>query len=554
MDAIILPDATLFTMLSYSVDEKILNIAICTKAKQGICPDCQQKSSRVHSRYDRTVRDLPVSAFAVVLNLTVRRYFCDNPNCARCTFVERMPGIIETYARRTARLVASQREVGFLAGGETGAKIVRKLALPTSPDTLIRLVRNAPIQERPIPKILGIDDWAFRRGHSYGTILVDLETRRPIELLPDRSFEVVSKWLLDHPGVEIVSRDRSLGYIQSIQTGAPNAIQVADRWHLLHNLVEAIERSLTRRYKVLQDVFRETFTDMSTAGIQTADIPAKESSKSVKKPTYSEQLRQQVREKHQAQFDEIHRLRKDGHSIRAISRKLCIGREKARKYLANSQPPEYKRSRQKTNLTHYWGYIKERWIAGHRNGMALWKEIREIGYTGTYYSMAKHIVQLRKEMPREKKSKSSQKQTPVPSTSSANQVRPFSVRQTAWVFVKDQQKIDGDKAKYLEQLLAKSDDFQKLYMLVHQFWEIVNERKKDQLNAWLSDAKNSGIVELKNFAQGLEKDLKAIEAALTYEWSNGPVEGHNNRLKMIKRQMYGRAKFDLLRQRVLYTA
>lgn len=158
MDAIILPNATLFTMLSYSVDEKILNIEICTKSKQGICPDCQQKSSRVHSHYDRTVRDLPVSAFSVVLNLTVRRYFCDNPDCERCTFIERMPGAIETYARRTARLVASQREVGFLAGGETGAKIVRKLALPTSPDTLIRLVRNAPMPERPTPKILGIDD------------------------------------------------------------------------------------------------------------------------------------------------------------------------------------------------------------------------------------------------------------------------------------------------------------------------------------------------------------------------------------------------------------
>jgi transposase len=552
MDAIILPDATLFTMLSYSVDEKILNIEICTKAKQGICPDCQQKSSRVHSHYDRTVRDLPVSAFSVVLNLTVRRYFCDNPDCERCTFVERMPGAIETYARRTARLVASQREVGFLAGGETGAKIVRKLALPTSPDTLIRLVRNAPMPERPTPKILGIDDWAFRRGHSYGTILVDLETRRPIELLPDRSFEVVSKWLLEHPGVEIVSRDRSTSYIQSIQTGAPNAIQVADRWHLLHNLVEAIERSLTRRYKVLQDVFRETFTDTSMSESQTANFHVKEPAETAKKPTYSEQLRQQVRDKHQAQFDEIHRLRKDGHSIRAISRKLRIGRDKIRKYLANAQPPEYKRSRQKTNLTPFWGYIKERWIAGHRNGMALWKEIREMGYTGTYHSLAKHIVPLRKEMPREKKPKLLQKQTP--SLSSTKQVRPFSVRQTAWLFVKDRQKIDGDKAKYLDQLLAKSDDFQRLSILVHQFWQIVKERKKEHLNAWIPEAKNSGIVELKNFAQGLEKDLKAIEAALTYEWSNGPVEGHNNRLKMIKRQMYGRAKFDLLRQRVLYTA
>jgi transposase len=150
-----------------------------------------------------------------------------------------------------------------------------------------------------------------------------------------------------------------------------------------------------------------------------------------------------------------------------------------------------------------------------------------------------------------KKPKSSQKRTPVSSTPRANQVRPFSVRQTAWLFVKDRQKSDGNKAKYLDQLLAQSDDFQKLYMLVHQFWEIVNERKKDQLSAWLSDTKNSGIVEPKNFAQGLEKDLKAIEATLTYKWSNGPVEGHNNGLKMIKRQMYGRVKFDLLRQRVL---
>ena len=479
-----------------------------------------------------------MAGHAVVLHIYVRRFFCDNPDCPRRTFTERLPGIIKSYARRTNRLIASQREVGFIAGGEAGAKIIHNLALPTSPDTLIRLVRHAPIREKPTPKVLGIDDWAFRRGHSYGTIFVDLETHHPIDLLPDRSAETVKQWLLEHPGIEIISRDRSLTYIEAINVGAPEAIQVADRWHLLHNLLEVVERVLNRRYKVLQEAFQK-ITQEASSSEKFAEETTKESpeqpSPPEKQPTRYEQQRQHIRKKHQAQFDEVHRLRKEGYSIRAIRRTLHISREKIRKYLANDQPPAYKRRRQETILDPYWSYLEQRWTEGCRNGMDLWKEIQAMGYSGTYQSMARQIITLRKSMPREKKQNAVRKQRGQILSPSV-QIRPFSVRQTAWLFARDRDQVEGEKSRYLDQLLEISEDLQRLYSLVQQFWEIVNGRKQDQLDHWLKSAKESGIVELRHFAQGLEKDLQAVESALIYEWSNGPVEGHNNRLKMIKRQ------------------
>jgi len=554
MHPILLLDPDLFEVTSYSLEAKVLTLEVRTKRGTAKCPDCHQISDRIHSRYGHTVRDLPMAGFTVVLHVCVRRFFCDNPSCPRCTFTERLSGIIELYARRTNRMIASQREVGFIDGGEAGAKIINNLALPTSPDTLIRLVRYTDIGEKPTPKVLGIDDWALRRGHSYGTIFVDLETHCPVDLLPDRSTETVKQWLLEHPGVEIVSRDRSSSYIEAINTGAPNAIQVADRWHLLHNLLEAIERVLNRRYKVCQEAFQK-ISEEEKGTERPAEGATKESKDQVtapeKQPTRYEQQRQHMREKRQAQLDEVHRLQEEGYSICAIGQTLHMSRQKVRKYLANSQPPEYKRRRQKTMLTPYWSYLEQHWTEGHRNGMELWKEIREMGYPGTYQSMARQIVSLRKRMPQEKKRKPARKQQNRSQTST--QIRPFSVRQTAWLFVRNCDEIEGEKSRYFDQLLEISADFQRLYSLVQQFWKIVAERKQDQLDEWLKNAKHSGIVELRYFAQGLEKDLRAVEAALTYEWSNGPVEGHNNRLKMIKRQMYGRAKFDLLRQRVLYS-
>ncbi len=555
MHAILLPDPALFELISYSLTAKVLTLEIRTKSRWSKCPDCYQLSRRIHSSYVRTVRDLPMASFAVVLHVCVQRFFCDNGACPRCTFTERMPGRIEAYARRTNRMANSQCEVGFVTGGEAGSKLTRSLALPTSPDTIIRLVRHTVIKESPTPKYLGIDDWALRKGHSYGTILVDLETHRPIDLLPDRAAETVKKWLLEHPGIEIISRDRSLAYIEAINAGAPQAIQVADRWHLLHNLVETIEKVLDHRYAVLQAAFRQICLATASPANVPETVPQghQEVRTGQEKPlTRAELQRQQIRAKHQAQFDEIRRLRnEEGLGIRAICRRLRVGKRKVPKSLANNEPPEYTRRKQKTILTPYWPYLEQRWAAGQRKGTALWKEIREMGFPGSYESMARELVRLRKKTPKEKQLSSAQK--PIPQkVNPPEQVRPFSTRQTAWLFVKKQTELEGKKARYLNQLLMNSEEFQRLHLLVQQFWEMVCERNPDQLLTWVSQAKTAGIAEMKNFAQGLEKDFLAVRAALTYSWSNGPTECHNNRLKMIKRQMYGRAKFDLLRNRVLY--
>jgi transposase len=493
------------------------------------------------------VKDLPVSGTPVVMKLNIRRFFCDNETCSRKTFTERIQTVLEPYARKTNRLIETQRSIGFLSGGEPGSRISQAVSVSTSPDSLIRLVRS-PIIATPknSPAYLGIDDWAFKKGYNYGSILVDLETHRPIDLLPDRTPETVSVWLREHPGVKLVSRDRYSGFAEAVKKSAPEAIQVADRFHLLHNLVDMVERVVTRNYRLLQTVFHETF-----GPVQNSDTHPTEPQAVIveRQLTQYELLRLQIKAKHQIQHEEIQRLKSLGLGIRAISNQLNISREKVRRYLQSDQPPLFQRRKMKTLLDPYWDYLERRWRDGQRNGVLLFKEIQERGFPGTYRTMARQIRKLRAEMPRQ--TRSTAKKQP-PHSKVIPKLRPFSTRQTAWLLVKKPEQLNDEQTCYRDHILATSDEFQNLHKLIHSFWEMVCQRKRENLDNWLREAKESGINELSNFAKGLQSDLPAVQAALEYPWSNGVVEGHNNRLKMIKRQMYGRAKFDLLRQRVLF--
>lgn len=247
----LLPDATALRLNTITTEPTgALTIVVATVQSTAACPTCQQSMTRVHSHYTRTVADLPWADHAIRLALHTRKFFCTTTTCRCRIFTERLPTVVAPWGRRTLRLADRQRRIGLTAGGAGGAALTNSLAMPVGDDTLLTLVRQTPLPDRPTPQVLGVDDWAIRKGQTYGTILVDLETGKPIDLLSERSAGQFAEWLKDHAGVTIISCDRGGIYAEGTTTGAPDAVQVADRWHILKNLGDALLRVFQQQHQV----------------------------------------------------------------------------------------------------------------------------------------------------------------------------------------------------------------------------------------------------------------------------------------------------------------
>jgi len=484
-------------------------------------------SRQVHSRYQRRLADTAVAGQEVVILLRVRRFFCPGTGCAKKTFAEQVPGLTMRYGRQSTGLREVLRAIALALGGRAGARLTCRLAAEVNRMTLIRLLRGLPDPAADgSPRVLGVDEFALRRGHSYGTLLVDVESRRPVDILPERSASSFAAWLAAHPGAEVICRDRSGCYADGGARGAPDAIQVADRWHLWHNLGEAAERAVARHRGCLSAA-------VPAAGSAGSARPAGPASAG---PPRSGRVPDRTRQRHAA----IHQLLASGRSVRAISLELGLARNTVRRFARAASPEELLvndgTGRRPSILAEFEPYLIQRWNDGCTDAALLWREIRDRGYAGGSSHVRACLAPLR--------------------TTTIAAVRPPAppkVREvTSWVMTRPRNLAPGDQAR-LAVILSSCPELSALSEHIRAFARIMTERRGRELETWMAAVTASGQPDLRSFVTGLRRDQDAVTAGLTVPWSSGVVEGHVNRIKMLKRQMYGRANPDLLRRRVLLT-
>jgi transposase len=530
----ILPDPDQLHLIHLTATAKEITAVVETSAARVPCPLCSRMSDRVHSRYVRSVADVPWHGIPFRLRLHVRRFFCDESTCPRAIFAERLPGLVEPRARKTERLATWLRAVGFALGGEAGTRLLHALGLAASPDTVLRMVRQTSLPAMPAPRVVGVDDWCFLRGRRFGAILVDLERRQVLDLLPDREADTVASWLQSYPSVEVVSRDRGGSFAEGAARGAPQAVQVADRFHVLKNLVEAFQQVLGREHAAL----RAAAEAVTAASLLPTTRPLTAPERHARATA---QTRRQVR------YETVRRLRAEGKTIREIATELRTGQNTIQRLLrAETCPVPAQRRGRLTLLSTFEPYLRARWNAGEQNGQQLLRELRERGYRGSQSTLYGLLGRWRSG-PRHSGPYARQT-TPAAPLPPPLQISP---RAVSWLLLHAAEARTPPATAYVNELLRSDPVVATTCDAVQAFFALLQERRGDQLDAWLERADTCGVRELAAFAEGIRRDYQAIRAAFELPWSQGQIEGQVNRLKLLKRQMYGRAKLDLLRRRLL---
>jgi transposase len=547
----LLPDPASVRLETWAIEpaRPAITLTLQSRSRMACCPLCRRRANRVHSRYERTLADLPWGEHAVVLRLRVRRLFCDNARCERRIFVERLPGIAAPWSRKTARLATRLTALGLALGGAAAARLSRVLLMPSARNTLLRLIRAAPSPPEVTPAVLGVDDWALRKRHSYGTVLVDLERRRPVALLPDREAGTLAAWLHEHPGVKLVARDRSGAYADGTRRGAPEAVQVADRFHLLQNLAEALETTFTAHAASLLAVDQArdqaVIADGGPAPVAPPQLPARAAT-----------LAAERRERRMARYQQVWSLHREGWPGHAIARQLGLGRSTVVRYLRHEAFPERKgRSDVGRSLLDPWKpLLLKRWNAGQRDGRRLFRELQGRGYRGSYPTLARYTQRLR-----QAQESAALRQTQSSRSSSLPSVidrpeRPLTPRTAAWLALRRPERRGPGDTERLARLRDRDASLAEALDLAEEFASLIRARQPERLGPWLARARDGRLPAFRGFAKRLGADEAAVRTAATLPWSTGQVEGQINRLKTIKRQMYGRAKLDLLAQRFLLAA
>jgi transposase len=522
--AVLLPHLAGAIVEEAEADGGLLRIRARARADEAACPSCGWSSRRVHSRYERRLADAPVGGRRVVIWLQVRRLFCDADSCEKRTFAEQVPGLTTRYGRKTALLGRMQQAIAVALAGRAGCRLAWDLGLPASRQVLLRLVMAAPDPAAPAPRVLGVDDFAIRRGQNYGTVIIDCQTGAPLDLLAGRDAGPLAGWLAARPGIEVICRDRSGAYADGARTGAPGAVQVADRFHLWQNLVKAAEKCVAAHRACLAE---------PEPGPVAAPEPGP--SAGPQRPEPAGKYADRARRHHAI----VHDLLAQGRGLREIARHLGWGLHTVQRYARAATWQELADGRwqqpRPSKLDPFKPHLDQRTGQGCGNGAQLFREIKALGYDGSYSVVRGYLDQRRPA-----------KAPLVPAPPTVRDV-------TGWL-TRHPDSLTDDERPQLQALLDRCPELRAADAQVRAFAVMLTRLTGQDLPQWISSTKDAGLPGLASFAKGLEQDLDAVTAGLTTRWNSGPVEGRVNHIKMIKRQMFGRAGLPLLRKRVLLTA
>lgn len=504
-----------FTMVAAFRDDDRTTITVRSSSQSSFCPACGEESLRVHSRYQRRIADLPLAGTPVHLICGVRRFRCAARQCGQKIFTEQFAaGALAPWARRTGRLDGLVHHLALALGGRPAASLARRLRLPVSNDTLLRVVRRRGCAARPAPNVIGIDDWAWRRNHRYGTIICDLERRKPISLLPDREPATAQAWLTAQPQITVVARDRGGAYARAAAKALPHAVQVADRWHLMENashaFLDAVRRSM-----------RQIRRSVGAMTINPALLTAAE------RLQYEGYLHRE--ETNAAVLAEA----REGVSIKEIVRRTGHSRGLVRRILRGERSDVF-RVRESSLETHL-PWLDQQWAEGSRNGADLWRRVRSRGFRGSLRVVTEWASRRR--------------QAERVDAESLHRVP--SARTIARLMTTGRDTLSRAETVTVAAVEAGVPTLVEARAVVEGFHEMIRHKREGDLTPWIERGRGSLVA---SFANGIARDVSAVRAAIVTSWSNGQTEGQITKLKLVKRQMYGRGKLDLLEARVVGAA
>jgi transposase len=491
--------------------DKII-IAVRASGSVGRCPCCGTISRRVRSRYKRRVTDLPLSGRVVQLEVIARRFRCDAVLCGRQIFTERFAeGSLAPSARRTSRLDSIVHHLGLALGGRPAADFAKRLMLPVSKDTLLRVVRRRSRPPTDPLRVIGIDDWAWRRNYRYGSIVCDLERRRVVTLLPDREPATAQAWLSAHPTIAVVARDRGGGYGEAAARALPHAVQVADRWHLMENASRAFLDAVRKSMRQIRDAIGATTINPQLL-------------------TAAERLQYDGYLHREETNATILAMSKSGTPIKKIVRETGHSRKLVRQVIRGERHDVF-RTRQ-SSLDQHLPWLDGQWASGCRNGAELWRRLKERGFRGSLRVISEWATRRRRSE----------------TADAQNLQRIPSARTIARLMTIGRDLLTKAETITVAAIETGAPTLVEAREIIAKFHSMIRRNAEAELLPWIERARTSLVA---SFARGVTNDEAAVRAAIISPWSNGQTEGQITRLKLIKRQMYGRAKIDLLQARLV---